>query len=423
MRVRRTVGRLTPKQVQHAKPTGGHAAVLLADGGNLYLQCTLGADGSIRRSWLFRYQFDFQRHEMGLGPLHTIGLAEARDRARELRQQVKIGIDPLDARREAKRERLAKKAEQAKVITFRQCAEMYLAAHSESWKNPKHRAQWKSTLEAYAYPVIGALAVSDIDTAHVVKAIEPIWKKIPETASRLRARIESVLGYATVREFRSGDNPARWRGHLAELLPAKGKVRKVKHHAALPYSEVPVFMVELRGRKSVSAAALEFTVLTATRTNEVIGARWDEIDSKEKTWVVSGARMKAGKEHRVPLSDRAVAILKALPRHGTHVFASADGEPLSNMAMLELLRGMRPATTVHGFRSSFRDWAAERTNYPNHVVEMALAHAVGDKVEKAYRRGDLLAKRHRLMVDWAKYCAQQPAADDNVTPFRQKATL
>jgi integrase len=391
----------------------------LADGGNLFLQVTSGSGGAINRSWVFRYEQDFKRHELGLGPLYSVSLAEARDKARSLRQQILEGIDPLEARRAVKRERLARKAEQAKAVTFRQCAGMYLAAHSDGWKNLKHAAQWRSTLETYAFPVLGDLAVADIDTAHVVKTVEPIWRKIPETASRLRARVESVLGYATVSGFRTGDNPARWRGHLAELLPAKGKVRRVEHHAALPFAEIPQFMAELRDRDSTSARALEFTILTAARTGETIGAIWDEIDIKARTWTVPAGRMKAGKKHVVPLTDRAVEILDSLPHKGDYVFPGArKGEPLSNMAMLELVRGMRPGTTVHGLRSAFRDWAAERTNYPNHVVEMALAHAVGDKVEKAYRRGDLFEKRRRLMAEWDRYCAGPLPAGATVLPLR-----
>jgi integrase len=411
----REIERLTPKQVANAKPKRGRTAALLPDGANLYLQATVAKDKSINRSWLFRYELDGKRCEMGLGPLRTVGLAEAREKARGYRQQLLDGIDPLDAKLEAreavKRERLAKLAEQARAITFRQCAEMYLAAHSPGWKNLKHAKQWRSTLETYAYPVLGDLAVADVDTAHVVKAIEPIWLRIPETASRLRARIESVLGFATVRTFRTGDNPARWKGYLATLLPARGEVAPVEHHAALPYSDVPAFMADLRGRDSMSARALEFTILTAVRTGETIGAHWGEIDLAAKVWAIPAARMKAKRDHRVPLSDRAIAILKAIgPHQRGHVFPGGrKGQPLSNMAMLELLRGIRPGATVHGFRSSFRDWAAETTSHPNHVIEMALAHAIGDKTEKAYRRGELFTKRARLMQHWADFCARPPA--------------
>jgi len=404
------IGRLKQKQIEHARPDKGRRVILISDGGNLYLQATIAKDGAaVNRSWLFRYEMDGERHDMGLGPLHTLGLADARQRALELRQQIKRGLDPLDERKEAKAARLANKAQQAKAVTFKQCAEMYLDVHADRWKNPKHRAQWRSTLETYAYPVIGDLAVADIEEPHLLKILQPIWKRIPETASRLRARIENVLGYATASRFRHGDNPARWRGHLKTLLG--GAQKDVEHHAALPFLEAPAFMAELRNRKSTSARALEFLILTASRTNEVIGATWDnEIDLKTKTWTIPAGRMKAGVEHRVPLCDRAVEILKALPHRGVHVFAGADGKPLSNMALLQMLRGLRPGLTVHGFRSSFRDWAAERTNYPNHVAEMALAHKISDKVEAAYRRGELLAKRTKMMTEWSRFLAKLPAS-------------
>jgi integrase len=374
---------------------------MLPDGGNLYLQATLGKHGGVRRSWVFRYELDSRRHDLGLGSLDTLNLAEAREKARGLRQQLVDGIDPFETRRLARKERLVKLAAEARAMTFKQCAEECIKSHADGWRNAKHAAQWSSTLAAYAYPVLGDLAVDDIATAHIVRVLQPIWKEKPETASRVRGRIEKVLGWATVRGFRSGDNPARWRGHLQELFAAKSKVRPVSHHAALPYTDVPPFMTDLRGRNSLSARALEFTVLTAVRTGETIGATWDEIDFAAKTWAIPAARMKAAKAHRVPLSDRVMQIMAALPREGAHIF------PLSNMAMLELLRGMRPGSTVHGFRSSFRDWAAERTSYPNHVAEAALAHTISDKVEKAYRRGDLFEKRRRLMDNWAEFCGKQ----------------
>jgi integrase len=408
--------RLTAREVANAKPDDGHRAAMLPDGGNLYLQASLNKDGAIRRSWVFRYELDGRRHDLGLGSLETLNLVEARERARGLRQQLVDGIDPFTARRQAKKERLARLAAEARAMTFKQCAEQCIKSHADGWKNAKHAAQWVSTLETYAYPVLGELAVDDIATAHVVRVLQPIWKDKPETASRVRGRIEKVLGWATVRGFRSGDNPARWRGHLQELFAAKSKVRPVEHHAALPYTDVPAFMADLRARNSLSARALEFTALTAVRTGETIGATWDEIDFAAKAWTIPAARMKAAKPHRVPLSDRAAEILAALPREGEHIF------PLSNMAMLELLRGMRPGTTVHGFRSSFRDWAAERTSYPNHVAEAALAHTINDKVEKAYRRGDLFEKRRRLMADWAAWCARPAAHAGEVVSLRERAS-
>jgi integrase len=424
--VRRTVGRLTARQVANAKPGRGRSKDTISDGGNLHLQLSRGSGGATRKSWLFQYEQDGERHWLGLGPLYSVSLAEARDKARLLRQQLIDGIDPLEAKREIKRERLARKAEEARAVTFKQCAEMYLAAHGDAWKNPKHAAQWRSTLETYAFPIIGDLAVADVDTPHIVRTLEPVWRRVPETASRLRARIESVLGYATVSGFRVGDNPARWRNHLAEVLPAKGKIRKVEHHGALPYDKLPSFMCHLRGRDSVSARALEFTILTAARTGETIGARWTEIDLRAKTWAVPASRMKAGRKHTVPLADRAVELLESLPHEGSYVFSGARrGRPLSNMAMAELVKGMGDEwtnadggrITIHGFRSTFRDYFAERTNYPNHVVEAALAHVVSDKVEAAYRRGDLFEKRRRLMADWDRYCARPAPSGATVTPL------
>jgi integrase len=410
--MRRKVGRLTARQVATAEPEDDRDAALLPDGANLYLQVTRTKTGDVNRSWVFRYELDGKRHDMGLGRLRDFGLAEARERARALRQQLHHRIDPLDAKREQKRELLAKKAAQAKVITFRECAEGCIAAHADEWTNAKHRWQWRATLEQHAYPVIGDLAVADVETAHIVKTLEPIWRRIPETASRLRARIEKVLGWATVRGYRSGDNPARWRGHLAELLPARRKIQQVKHLAALPYAELPAFMSELRSRDSTTARALEFTALTAARTGDVIGARWTEIDFKTKIWTIPAARMKSRREHRVPLSDRAVAILKALSQHGAHVFT------LKDRAMLDLMDRLRPGYVPHGLRSTFRDWAAETTGYPNHVVEMALAHSIGNAVEKAYRRGDLFEKRRKLMAAWSDFCARPAAMDATVIGFR-----
>jgi integrase len=419
--VRRTVGRLTSLGVRNAKPPKGRDAVMLADGGCLYLQCTRGEGDHIRRSWIFRYELDFERHEIGLGGIDTRGLKEAREEAKRLRLLLLQGIDPLEAKRDdierRRQERLQRAAELAKRKTFAECAATFLAKHADGWKNAKHRAQWKSTLETYANPVIGDLFVADIATPHIVKLLEPIWNTKRETARRVLNRVERVLNYAKASGYRTGDNPAKWTGHLKDLLPSNGKT--VEHHAALPYSEIPQFMAELRERDSLSARALELCILTASRTSEVIGdgASWDEFDLKGKTWLIGAERMKAGKEHKVPLCDRAVEILRGLGARGD----KAKVFPLSNMAMLELLRGMRPGHTVHGFRSTFRDWAAETTAYPNHVVEQALAHAIGDKVEAAYRRGDLFKKRVRLMQQWADYCAKPAAAlaDDTLVLLRK----
>jgi integrase len=396
----------------NAKPPAHRRAALIPDGGNLYLQVTRGRHEAIQRSWVFRYEFDGCRHDLGLGPLHTLDLVEARLKAKALRQQLLDGIDPLAARQESRRSRLAQMAARARATTFRTCAEACMAAHESTWTNPKHRAQWRSTLEQFVYPIIGDLAVDDITTAHVIKVLEPIWKEVPETASRVRARIEKVLGWATVRELRTGDNPARWRGHLAELFPSRGKMRSgVKHHPALPYSEVPALMTELREENRLSARALEFLILTAARTGEVCRATWDEFDLATKTWTVPARHMKGGRGHKVPLSNRAVEILKGFPRNEAPF-------PIGDMGMAQCLARHRPDVTVHGFRSAFRDWAAERTSYPNHVAEQALAHAISSKVEAAYRRSDLFEKRRRLMSDWAAWCARPVPVGANVLSMR-----
>jgi integrase len=405
--VRRTVGRLSSKQVANARPKRGRDAMLLADGGNLYLQCTLGADGSVRRSWLFRYERAGRRREMGLGPLHTIGLAEARDKARSLRQQILDDVDPLTAKRQRRAEQ---RLEAAKAMTFGACVEAYLAAHEISWKNDKHRQQWRMTLTRYCSS-ISDLPVKDIDTDLVLRVLTPLWATRTETATRLRGRIERVLAWAKGRGLRDGENPARWSGHLDEMLAAPSKVAKVRHHPALPYPDIPAFMAELRARDSLSARALELTILCGTRTSETIGATWHEFDLAARTWVIPTERMKAGKEHKIPLSGRAVEILAGLPRQGKRVF------PLSNMAMLECLRGMRPGTTTHGVRSSFRTWSSEQTNFPHEVCEQALAHTISNAVERAYRRGDLFGKRAALMQAWAAYCGKPPA-DGKVLPIR-----
>lgn len=386
---------------------------LYGDGLGLYLQ--VSSYGT--KSWLFRFMRDGKARKMGLGALHTISLKAARQKAQECRIKLDAGLDPIEDRKAVQ---LARKAETAAVMTFKQCAEKYIDAHRATWKNPKHAAQWPATLKTYVYPVFGDLSVKDIDVGLVLKAIEDIWKTKPETASRVRGRIETVLDWATARKYRDGENPARWRGHLDKLLPARSKVAKVKHHEALPYREIGSFMTEARTKEGISARALEFTILNAVRTNEAIGAKWPEIDEDAGMWTIPPERMKGGREHRVPLSEAAIALLKALPRvkGNPYVFPGAqEGKPLSNMAMLELVRGIRPGAglTVHGFRSTFRDWAAEQTAYPNEMVEMALAHIVSDKTEAAYRRGDMLDRRRRLMKDWADFCAQSARSGDVVS--------
>jgi integrase len=303
---------------------------------------------------------------------------------------------------------VASQAEAERAITFEQCAKAYVASHEAGWKNDKHRAQWHSTLKTYVYPVIGQLPVKAVDTSHVMQILEPIWTSKPETASRVRGRIEVILSWAKVREYREGENPAQWRGHLDHLLPAKGKVRKVVHHAALPYLEVPAFMKVLRQLEGFSARALEFLILTATRTNETLSATWDEIDWDRNLWTIPGSRMKAGKDHRVPLSSPAIKLLSEMAELKINDFifpGTKLGRPLSQMSLLMLMRRMGYGDiTTHGFRSSFRDWVAECTTFPGEVAELALAHAVPNAVEAAYRRGDLLVKRQQLMRNWAGFC-------------------
>jgi integrase len=387
--------RLKPLDVQRLNP-GLHP-----DGGGLYLQIAPGGS----RSWLFRYSLDGKEHRIGLGSAKDIPLKRARQLAAEARQLRAEGGDPLAQKRERRNERLL---EQAKSVAFRQCAETYIAAHEAGWRNPKHRQQWRSTLQQYVYPVIGGLPVQEINTTLVLKVLEPIWRDKTETASRIRGRIEAILDYAKAREFRSekSENPARWRGHLKLMLPHRSKIAPHEHYAALPYTEIGRFMSQLRSRDSTSARCLEFLILTAARTGEVIGAEWSEFDRAAKVWTVPAARMKGNREHRTPLSDRAVEIVRIMRSRceNDFVFPGRSGG-LSNMSLLAMLRTMGRSVTAHGFRSSFRDWAAEQTNFPSEVVEMALAHAIGDKVEAAYRRGDLFEKRRKLMEAWAEYCA------------------
>jgi integrase len=401
----------------------------VSDGHGLYLQITkFGV-----KSWILRYERAGRERYLGLGPLHTINLKAARKRAEAARVQLLDGIDPVEARRV---ERLARKAAADKKLTFADAAKLYFEQHEGKWTNRKHRAQFLATLKEYAFPKIGNTSIADIDTAAVLRVLEqPIeahagypagqfWKARTETANRVRQRIEAVLDWATVRAYRSGDNPARWKGHLIEVLPARSAIAKAEHHPALPWADIPAFMTaELAKKKGTAARALEFLILTAARTGEVVGATWEEIDLVAQTWTVPAGRIKGGKEHRVPLSDRAVEILRALPieKRNPAVFISpARRGALGNMALAAVLKRMkRLDITVHGFRSTFRDWAAERTNYPNHVVEQALAHSIGSAVEAAYRRGNLFDKRVRLMADWAHYCTS-PAPEGAVVPWRAR---
>jgi len=412
------IGRLTALKVDRTSRPG-----MYADGGGLYLRVT--EDGT--KNWVYRYMLNGRPRWMGMGPLAIYGLQEARAKALDARRRRHEGVDPIDAR---KAERMRAQLDAAKSITFRECADAYIKSHRAGWRNSKHAAQWQATLASYAGPVMGALSVQAIDTALVLKVLESIWSEKPETAGRLRGRIEAVLDLAKVRGYREGENPARWRGHLDKLLPPRSKVRRVVHHAALPYAELPGFLVQLREQEGIAARALEFTILTAARTGETIFAQWSEVALLDKIWTVPAERMKAGKIHRVPLSARALAILQemeALRPPGDadgYVFPGGKaGKSLSNMAFLMLLRRMgRDDLTAHGFRSTFRDWAAERTNFPSEVAEMALAHTVSDKTEAAYNRSDLFERRRRLMQQWATFCTR-PAQEtqSNVAQLRREA--
>ena len=348
---------------------------------------------------------------MGLGGLLGVSLAAARERAQRCRTQLSNGLDPIEERR---KERDQQHAQLARTKSFDECTAAYIKANRAGWKNEKHVAQWESTLGTYASPVIGKLRVRDIDTTHIVSVLQPIWDTKPETASRVRGRIESVLDWARAHRYRDEENPARWKGHLDKVLPARTKVRKVQHHAALPYTEVAAFMNVLKAQEGLAARALELVILTAARTSEVIGATRSEFDLEAGMWTVPAERMKAQRAHRIPLSVAALDLVRRLLKDADDelLFPGAKkGRPLSNMAMLTVLRRMkRTGLTVHGFRSTFRDWAAECTTYPNEMAEMALAHTVDDKVEAAYRRGDMFQRRRQMMDDWAAYCARQAHA-------------
>jgi len=406
--VARTTGRLTALKVSRAKLPG-----MYADGGGLYLQITEGG-----ASWVYRYMLNGRAREMGLGPLALFGLQEARAKAQDARRLRHEGVDPIEHRRTA---RAQQQLDAAKAVTFQQCAERYIASHRAGWRHAKHVEQWESSLQRLAFPVIGALPVQAINTALVMNVIEAIWDEKPETASRVRGRIESILDWAKARGYRTGENPARWKGHLKNLLPPRSKVRMVEHYAAMPYDQLPALMVELRVQDGIDARALEFTILTAARVSEAVGARWSEISGD--VWTIPAERMKGGKPHRVPLSRRAMDLLKALPRNGDLIFPGPKlGRALNINAPRKLLIDMGHSVTVHGFRSSFRDWVAERTSYPNHVAEAALAHAVADKVEKAYRRTDLFEKRRRLMADWAAWCLRPISVNAGNVTFLSNGT-
>ena len=381
---------------------------MYADGGGLYLQVTPGG-----RSWIFKFTQAGKGREMGLGSLAVVSLQDARNQVVAARRLLQDGYDPIQVRRA---QRLQAKLESTRALTFSDCAKKYVSTHKAGWKNAKHIQQWENTLATYAAPILGKIPVHQIDTALVLKVLETVWTAKPETASRLRGRIEVILDWAKVQSFRDGENPARWRGHLDKLLPKRSKVKTVQHHPALPYDQVPEFMKALRAMPGTASKGIEFAVLTAGRTSEIMGAKLEEVDMNRKLWSIPSHRMKSGKEHRIPLSPRALSLLNEVERTADKIYlfpGRRPKQPLSNMAFLMALDRMGFSNvTMHGFRSTFRDWAAEQTSYPNEVVEMALAHTIESKVEAAYRRGDLYEKRRALMDDWATYCLSQPKATE-----------
>lgn len=395
---RRALNKLSATQAAKITKPGRHS-----DGGGLYLFI----DQHGRRRWIFMYARDGKRTELGLGGGRDLSLANARAEAAKLREVLAMGGDPK-----------AERAKDDRIPTFGECADAYVEAMKPSWRNAKHAAQWTMTLTKYAKPMRGK-PVNAIGTQEVLDVLQGLWRRTPETAERLRGRIENVLDAAKAKGHRSGENPARWRGHLDQLLPKRQRLSR-GHHAALPYDAMSEFMADLRGRGAVAARALEFTILTATRSAEVLGAQWDEIDKGKKLWTIPAARMKAGREHRVPLSPRSLEIVEAMEKLGTEGYlfpGSKPKKPLSSMAMAMLLRRMKATITIHGFRSTFRDWASETTGFPHEVCEMALAHTIGNKAEAAYRRGDLFDKRRKLMEAWAGYCARKAGA--KVVPLHE----
>jgi integrase len=402
----REVNRLSVVAMRNAGPGMHH------DGRGLYLNVAGGS-----KSWLLRYVLNKRTREMGLGSAATITLAEARQKALECRKLLEDGVDPIERRN-------ARRAEAqiagVKAMTFDEARDAYLTSHRAGWRSIKHTTQWVRSLEVYVTPVFGGLPVEAIDTRLVTKVLEPVWSQMPETAGRIRGRIEAILDWAKARGYREGENPARWRGHLEQLLPSPRKVRRVEHYAALPYTDLGTFLVALRDRPAIAARALEFLILTAARTGEVLGMRWAEVDLKAKTWVVPAERMKGHREHRVPLSDAAVRILERLERESEYVFPGSGRACLSETSMLKLMRRMgHGRITSHGFRSSFSDWAAEQTHFPREVCEAALAHMTGNDVERAYRRGDQLEKRRKLMQQWATFCSR-PSATGVVVPLNPR---
>jgi integrase len=393
---------------------------LYADGGGLYLQITEAKNGGVNRSWLFRFKVGKDRDRwMGLGPTHTISLAQAREKARQARAQRLDGVDPIEQRNAT---RAAEAQASAKAIKFAEAADGYVRAQAASWRNAKHAAEWPRSLRKHVFPVLGSLPVAAIDTPLILKCLRPIWERTPETGSRIRGRIEAVLDWCCAAGHREGANPARWGGHLEHLLPSPSKTKPGQHHAAMAVAEIPAFMEALRGQQSTAARALEFAILCSARSAEIFGCAWSEVEGE--LWTIPGSRMKSGRKHKVPLPRRAVAIIEQMraQRQGELVFPGRDGlKPLGQTGLRHVLKQLgRRDLTVHGFRSCFRDWCGDHTNFPREIAEAALAHAVGDKVEAAYRRGDALEKRRKLMEAWARFCAK-PIPTGEVLPLRRSA--
>lgn len=404
------IHRLTNLQIRKTTKIGR-----VADGGGLYLQVSKWGS----KSWIFRFSLHGKNRHMGLGSLNDLSLAEAREWAAKNRGLLKRGIDPIDQRDQRRCDHLKQNAPN---LNFRECAEAFIAAHESQWKNHTHRQQWRRTLELYAYPSLGETEIDKVTVSQVLSVLEPIWSEKTETASRLRGRIETVLNWAAARGYREGDNPARWRGHLDKILPKRSKASRVVHHASLPYQEISSFIEALRHSDDQPAKALEFLILTAARTSEVLNATWGEIDLSKRMWVVPAIRMKNGRQHRVPLSEPALQLLGGLPanRSSQFIFESAvTGRQLSNMSMLQWVkRSPFSGITVHGFRSTFRDWVAEQTDYPREVAEYALAHSLSDRTEAAYQRSDLFVRRVNLMEDWARHCVESRLITSKIANLR-----
>jgi integrase len=402
-----TVNQLSAKKVEKIKHPG-----MYADGAGLYLQVT----SNNAKSWIFRYSLRGKAREMGLGSFRKISLADARDQVAGYHRLLRDHLDPIQER---DRRRAAAVLAATKSITFKDASDRYIAMRRQGLKNPKHAAQWGTTIATYAEPILGKILVRDIEVGLVHQVLEPIWATKPETAGRVRGRIEKILGWAKVNNFRDGENPARWRDNLDQLLPKLSEVRKVRHHPALPYDELPTFMTKLRKEEGSAARALEFTILTAARTEEVILARPKEINKREKLWIAPAEHMKLKKEHLVPLCDRAMRLLDGESESYLFPSLSHPDKHLSNMAMLMVLDRMGYGhVTVHGFRSTFKDWTRDRTRFENYVSEAALAHTSGDKIEAAYARSDVLGKRRKLMDAWAAFCASRPVASGEVVALR-----